>query len=404
MRWKRIASLLLAVLLAGSAVGCVGADGEIYGEKEVLEYVDTLCQEPYELLDSELIQQTPDNMEYHFRTTDRGLEFKANSYLSPIIIDASTTPFYTKEISCDYLWAVQELYYDEAAAKIAASSCCHPDTGWLYLTSFSQIDAVVDAILAADKVYLPEQEYNGLQFMRENPLMRVHLVWYPSQEAAQQNKTWVNITDLPVNGQNERQGLYDRIANLYAQLCVDKKIDDLQVPQNYLAGKHRSWLDQIELDGAKMEYADQDNPYNPYGLTTDDYLYSWYNEEEKSYMMVSDIGFYSDGSSMPLIIREYVRALGGQYSLRAEEDRFFSSWTIGQNHWEMESVYEDGIQSVTLTRNGKRIPLQYLTTEEDHNVKASFCIGLTADQFCSLFDLRYEVDEENGKILFFSKE
>ena len=66
MRWKRVASLLLAVLLAGSAVGCVGADGEIYGEKEVLEYVDTLCKEPYELLDSELIQQTPDNMEYHF--------------------------------------------------------------------------------------------------------------------------------------------------------------------------------------------------------------------------------------------------------------------------------------------------------------------------------------------------
>ena len=176
------------------------------------------------------------------------------------------------------------------------------------------------------------------------------------------------------------------------------------MPENYLGGKHRSWLDEIELDGAKMEYADQDNPYNPYGLTTDDYLYSWYNEEEKSYMMVSDIGFYSDGSSMPLIIREYVRALGGQYNLSAEEDRFFSSWTIGQNHWEMESVYEDGIQSVTLTRNGKRIPLQYLTTEEDHNVKASFCIGLTADQFCSLFDLRYEVDEENGKILFFSKE
>ena len=403
MNRKRITALMAAALLAVSLAGCVGVDGEIYGEKEVLEYVDGVCTEPYELLGSELIQQKPDNREYRFRTTGRGLEFTANSYLSQVTFDATETPFYTRGISCNYLEAVRALYYEEASAKIAASSRCRQDNGWLYLTGFSQIGQVVDAVLAADEVYRPELEYNDAAFLRENPVLSVHLVYYPSEEAAQQNTTWVNITNLPVNGQNDRDALYDKVANIYAQLCADQKIEDPQVPQEYLVDKHRSLLDSIELNGEEMRYDDPENPYNAYGLTTDHYCYSWYSEERDSYLLVSDLGFYSDDSSMPLIIREYVRALGGQYSLRAEGDRFFSSWTIGQNRWEMEMVYQDGIRSVELTRNGRALPLDYITVDEDYNVGASFCIGLTAEEFCSLFDLRYEVDEAGGRICFFSK-
>lgn len=402
MNWKRLAAALSAAALAVSLAGCVGADAEIYGEKEVLEYVDGVCPEPYELVGSELIEQKPDNMEYRFRTTERSLEFTANSYLSPVMLDATETPFYTRQITCDYLTAVRSLYYDEAKARIAASSRCHPENGRLYLTGFSQIGEVIDAVLAADEVYLPELDYNGAVFMRENPVLVTHVVYYPSEEAAQQNKNWVNIADLSVNGLNEREQLYDKVANAYAQRVVDQKIDDPQVPQEYLEGKHRGWLDRIELDGTQMLYDDPENPYNIFGLNTDDYCYSWYSEELDSYMLVSDLGFYSDNSSMPLIIREYVRALGGEYSLRAEEDHFFSSWTIGENRWELETVYQDGICSVVLTKNGRALPLHYLTVEEDSNVRATFCIGLTAEEFCSLFDLSYEVDEPGGRICFFS--
>lgn len=404
MWWKKTAALLLAAVIAVSVCGCVGADAEVFGEEKVLEYVDSICSEPYELLGSELIAQTPDNVEYRFRTMGRGLEFTANSCLSQISIDATETSFYTREISCSYLAAVRELYYDAACARAASYAGYQPESGWMYLTGFSQIGDLVDAVLSADEAYRPELAYNEPDFLRENPVMQIHLVWYPSEEAAQQRREWVNITDLAVNGQNERDELYDRVANAYAQLCVDQKITDPQVPTEYLAGKHRSYLDQIELNGKRMAYDDQENPYNSYGLTTDDYCYSWYSEEQGSYMLVSDIGFYSDSMSMPLILREYVHALGGSYSLRAEGDTFVSSWTIGENSWEMKAVYEKDVRSVRLTKNGCEIPFEYVTVDQERSIGATFCIGLTADQFAGLFGLRWEADEAAGRLCFYSEE
>ena len=72
---KRMLGLLLAVLLCVSLCSCLGADAEIYGRREVLEYVDEICKEAYDEIGRELIEETPDNMEYRFRTRDRGLEF-----------------------------------------------------------------------------------------------------------------------------------------------------------------------------------------------------------------------------------------------------------------------------------------------------------------------------------------
>lgn len=56
-----------------------------------------------------------------------------------------------------------------------------------------------------------------------------------------------------------------------------------------------------------------------------------------------------------------------------------------------------------MKRNGETIPLAYKTVDEERNVGATFCVGVTAEDFCKLFDLRYTVDESAGKICFFSK-
>ncbi len=402
---------VLGLAFSFGLTGCLDKDSEIYGQQEVLEYVDTICEEPYHLVGSELVEESPDNMEYSFETDNRELTFQANSYLSPIYIDATQTGFYNREISCNYVNVVHDLYRDELQQVLRADSHYLEEYGWIYLLSFADIDRVIDTIMAADRVYRQELAYNSEEFLAEYPLSSVHLVWQRSDEEAWEHKTWVNITDVGINGQHDRDELYDRLANVYAQLCVDGEIEKSgDVPEQYLADKHVSLLTTIEVNGEEMLYDDNDNPYGPYGLTTDDYKYCWYSEEQESYMMVMDIGLVSDGMSFPLIIREYVRALGGTYQAaeeeskegsKEEEDIYRSSWAIGENTWTMEAEFADNvILNLAIEKNGVPLDIPYVTSEEDYQVSATFCVGVTVENFCQLFDLRYTVDENAGVVRF----
>ncbi len=394
---------ILCLFLLCCLTGCLDKDSEIYGRQEVLDYVDSICSEPYHLVGSQLVEESPDNMEYYFETDDRDLSFQANSYLSPIYFDATKTGFYNREISCNYVNAVHELYRDELQRVLQTDSHYLEEHGWIYLLSFADIDQVIDTIMAADQVYRQELAYNSEQFLAENPLGAVHLVWQRSDEEALEHKTWVNITDVGINGQHDRDELYDRLANVYAQLCVDGKIEKKDdVPERYLADKHVSLLPVIELNGEEMLYDSNDNPYGQYGLTTDDYKYCWYSEEQESYMMVMDIGLVSDNMSFPMINREYVRALGGTYDVsKKDEDKYCSSWTIGENSWTMEAEFDDNeILKLVIEKNGSPLDISYITSDDDYNVSATFCVGVTVEDFCRLFDLRCVVDESAGTVRF----
>ena len=405
MKKNLIFSCLLLLFLSVLA-GCTGKDGRIYGQKKVIEYVDSICQEPYELVEKKWVERHPDNMEYSFRTVNRDLSFQANSYLSPIWIDATQTSFYSRELSCSYVSAVREQYSEELQEVLTASDLYLEEHGWMYLLSFSDIDRVIETILEADKVYQQELEYNSKEFLQEHPLFSVHLVWHRSEAEAEAHDSWVNITDIGITGQNQKEELYLRLANAYAQLSVNGKItDSSDIPSEYLEGKHVSMLPDIELDGREMLYDISENPYGPCGLTTDDYKYCWYNQELDSYMMVIDAGYISDGMSFPLIIREYVRALGGTYDVRRQDSACSSTWTIGSDTWKMAAEFSDGdITGLEIEKNGEKLSIPYLTVDEDINIRASFCAGVTADDFCRLLPLSYEIDEKNGRIIFSSIE
>ena len=144
---KQLTALAMAGLLLA---GCTGVDGKIYGQREVLAYVDDLCSEPYDLVGTELVAQLPDDMRYDFVTRERGLAFTAHSTLSQVVIDASPTVFYTKSITCNYVQAVHALYQDQVQAALARGRTWMPDYGWMYLVEFADLDDVVDTLLAAD--------------------------------------------------------------------------------------------------------------------------------------------------------------------------------------------------------------------------------------------------------------
>ena len=399
-RMKKIFFPCLAVVFLFCA--CTGADGKIYGQQQVLEYVDDVCGESYQLVGRELISEDPDNMQYEFVTTERGITFTANSYLDQIWFDATPTGFYERAISCDYVEKVHERYRDDLNKVLLANEHYLEQHGWIYLLSFSDIDRAVDTILAADRVYARELEYNDEAFLSEHPLTTIHLVWQRSEEEANAHETWVNIADIGINGQHGREDLYRRLAEAYAQQYVDGEIENGEdIPEQYLANRHISHLETIELNGTEMLYDDEDNPAGIYGLTTDDYKYCWYNEEMGSYMMVADIGLISDSMSFPMINREYVKALGGTYRASENGDTYTASWTIGEDTWVLRSEFADNeIRRFAVEKNGLPLDISYITADEDPNVSARFCVGLTLEDFCKLFDLSCQVDEANEKVVF----
>lgn len=394
-----VLSLVLAAALLG---GCTGADGKIYGKGEVLDYVDSVCPEPYELVGTELVAEDPDDMRYDFVTRNRDLTFTAHSYLQQVRIDATVTSWYTREISCDYVSRVHDLYREDIDAALAKGRTWLPGPEWMYAVTFADLDDITDTLLAADGVYSAELAYNPPEFLAEHPAATVHLVWQRSEAEAREHKTWVNLTDVSLTGQQDRQTLYDRLAGVYAQAVVDKKVEDTTVPAEVLAGKHRSRLDTLELNGRPLTYDTGDNPYSPYGLTTDHYLGAWYSYAADSYLLAMDIGYMNDSSSFPLIAREYVLALGGSYGRQTDaKGNSESWWTLGDDSWRMVSHYRDGVVTgFTVEKNGEPLDLTWYTVEQERDVGATFCVGLPAADFCRLFDLAYTADEAEGCLRF----
>ena len=398
-------SVILVCLLVLELTACTTKNSKAYGKKQVLEYVDEICKEPYELIEKELIEESPDNMEYRFRTKNRELYFKANSYLAPVVIDACETIFYRRHISCDYVNAVHDLYNDELNQVLAGDEHYLEEYGWIYVCSFSDLASVVKTVLAADEIYQKELAYNSPSFLEENALRSIHLVYQRSEEEAKMHETWTNMGDIAITGQNDPEELYNRLAGWYAQRYVDGEIEDgSDIPQRYLEDRHRTSLTSIELNGEEMLYDSKENPYGPYLLSTDGYRRCWYSEKMNSYMLAADIGLTSYNMSFPLIIREYVLALGGKYSNDSEGENCRSSWEIGDDKWVMTAKFCDNeILNLEIEKNGKPLEIHYVTSDEEWGVSATFCVGMTAEDFCRLFDLSYEIDEEKGIISFESE-
>lgn len=399
---KRLAALSLAVCCLA---GCTGPDGEIYGEDEVREYVEQFCSEPYTLVGTELVAQTPDDMRYDFVTDGRGLTFSANSTLVQVAFKGVTTNFYTKRITCDYVSAVHDLYTDDVDAALSQGDTWLSEPDRLYLTNFGDLDNVVDTLIAADRVYAEELNWNPPEFLKKHPVTGVDIRWNRSAEEAEENDTWVKLSRISLTGQHTRQALYDELANLYAQFYVDGRIekgDD--IPKDYLMGKHVSKLDTLTLNGTKLAYDKQINPYYSYGLTTDFHAYSWYSYAAESYLIAADTGYMDDRGSFPLIIREYVLAMGGRYSRETNDKKSVSRWRIGDDLWVLTSqTGEDGITQWDVSKNGVPLDLTWYTVDQEFEMNSGLCVAIPVEDFCQLFDLEYTVDEVAGLLAFTSK-
>lgn len=385
--------LLVAVLGVAGGCGCATIDSKAPGKAEVLAHVNELCGERYELVSVETLEERPEKIEYTFRSRERELEFTATSYLSQMYFDATPLNYYSREISCDYTEAVRALYRDEVQKALAECELYDgsSDSGGstLRVSEFDELSEAASVLARLHELYEQELDYNPPSFLEEYPLARIALYRAPEQ---------VRLGVYKVDGSESFDAIYEELAGDYAQSYVDGKFfEGGDIPGKYLENRHVSDLTAIYLNGGEMLYDTERSPYSNYGLTTSDYKRCWYSETEQSYMLVSDVGMVFDSSSVPLIIAEYVQALGGTYTTEEKKDgSFVSSWQIGSDIWEMRSMYDsrkDVVTYLKVEKNGKALDIPFITVDQDRNVGATFCVGLRVEDFAKLFGLTYTIDE-----------
>lgn len=224
------------VLMLLWLAGCTRVDGKVPDQEAVLAYVEqTVPAESYELLSTEQVGFRPDNMEYTFRT-QRGLEFKANSTLSPISVDATETAFYHTQITCDYPRRVTGLYKGEILGLLEKDPAYEAKSGWYGLLEYKDIEAASDLMAQASGIYAQELGYNNEEFLQANPVSTVHFVWYPNEQAAAGHTEWVNLINLDIAGQTDPAYYREVLKAAYVRCYVDGKIENRgDVPDEILA-------------------------------------------------------------------------------------------------------------------------------------------------------------------------
>ncbi len=396
--------LSLSALLGGCS--CTTVDDDAPGMLSVLAYVDDICGEDYKMTAIDEIGERPQEVLYTFKTEERGLVFTAVSTLQPITFDATVTSWYTKDISCDYPEAVHELYRERAAQALAEGIGFDAGEkfGWngFMATSFADLEKQAEAFCKADRIYGEELEYNSPEFLQDHPLMYVNFYWADDTHLTQDSDR-MTLGSYAVDGSWSEEALYAKLSGAYAQAYVDGKISDgSDIPKALLDDYHVSILENIYLNGVPMSYNTVESPYSTFQTSTSDYKFCWYSQEQQSYMLVCDIGCTSDISQAPMIIEEYVKALGGTCSTSKEtsiKDTFYmTQWTIGTDTWNLQAGYDTGVTTFSVEKNGELLDIPFITVDEDRQVGANFCVGLKAEDFVKLFGLEYHVDEDAGAI------
>lgn len=162
----------------------------------------------------------------------------------------------------------------------------------------------------------------------------------------------------------------------------------------YAADGNLNMINTITLDGKELTYEEVREGY--FGNITDDYKYLKYDSENKCYLITIDIGWHTDNQSYPMVIAEWVQALGGSYSHDASEKPdagiYKAKWTIGKNKYSSSAKFKSGeISEFRIQKNGRDV-----TPEIASAKTATFMLMIRAEDFAELMGMKLEVDQKEG--------
>lgn len=379
-RTKRFRHVLLFVCLSCMLL-MTGCNKKPYSKDEVIKKAKEECKEDFTLLYSEKINNN--HIKYTFETTGRKLTFTADS----IVNVGYFFPTREKVIGCHYTKAVRSLY-DARIREVLRQSpnfiedtpdsedkTCEICKGDFIVTSFEDLKEAAGILEKCNRIYAGELKYSTEEFVRTNPAGSINFIWYPSEKDQKNNKNEKWLFNSDINGFQTYEELLDELSGQYTQCYKNQIIPDASdIPQVFLDKIHASEL-KIILNNEEIDER------------------CWYDYSQNSYRITIASGSLS-------ILRDFLKKSGMDYTQNYSETTI--KWNAGNDtwklHYERHVTWTSDTYSTSLTRNRKK--LSDITYEDSFG---QHYVSVLLEDFASMLNLEYTIDEDNLKITFVSK-
>lgn len=349
-----------------------------YSKSDVDKYVHARFDSPKLIEEVSYKDDTKEkNMIYEYRYQDnQGIEFSVYCGTSHTRFNASTTIFYQKDISNNYIAAVYDLHEDEIMHILDELPFCvelNASRIQFHLENEEQISLAALAIIQLDELL-------NFHYYSDEMNYQVDINFYPvnaSSDALDAD----SITAITFsNGQKERLR-YEDVKTIIEQEVTDKsKQNNVDYGlSNALMQKYDAPILHLFIDGKEME---------GYELTRRDGSY-WMDRLD----ICQD---FEDSPYDNKNIKHFfklVEEVGGTYQC---ED-WKAKWVIDKDEWnaELKVIKEEGYRFIRVWKNGKEIEIS--NPKQINTVDGGTTFSL--EDLSILLGKEYEIQQETMQVM-----
>lgn len=313
-----------------------------YSKSFVEKYVNTRFDKPEFIEELSYEDDTREkNMIYEYRYRDRGgIEFSVYCGTSHKRFNASTTIFYQKDISNDYIENVFKLHENTIGELLSDLSFSIDFDIYgieFYLEDEEQIHLAAETIARLDELL-------DIHYYGDEMDYRVRVLFYPVNAKESNDPLDADsIVDIQFsNGQKEKL-CYDEVKQTIEQAVTDRSkkfhIDyglSKELMQKYDAPTLQLFIDEKEMEGYELRRIDDVYLMDKLDICQD------FNETPYDNKNIRHFA-------------ELVEAVGGEYQC----DNWEAKWVIGKDEWqaELKIKQDQGYRTIRVWKNGKELVL-----------------------------------------------
>jgi len=398
-----LVSLIISAAVIASVflTGCTDINGKLASKREVNKKVhETVTSEKCQFVSVEhFTNETPKRDVYTYET-DRGLTFETVSTLRPFGIDGATIG-YNQSISVNYESAVHELYIDRITDILGDIL---DDRNRIYYSDFNEFEKIADLISRADDVYKEELAVNSSEWLKKNPVLNIRLYFKGDKYNVNSNDTF--IVGININGTHDFDELYDYITYKHIDANRNGSIEDESIPADIVNSTHVERLGKITYCGNSVSYAAYEDArdnrlINNTGFDVGGDVYSsYYYFPWDTYIVILNVGL-TDETYAPRLIEAYAKEMNYEYKIQYKKGKV--AWQTDNANWVILSEYGDNrhVSDFKVYKDKEYQDIPYITSDSELSpIHCSYLVGISVDDFANMFNVNYEIDEEEKELRF----
>lgn len=389
---KKLRFLLFA-LITLLLVGC-STKPTYYSKDYVMQYVRNMYGKDCDYTDLFTEADDEGNPIYVYQFQDKnGITFSVSTYTKHISIDASTSIFYEKCITDDYLKNVYDAHLDALTALTTCYSfdaeCKEYKTISVWLDSYTQLAEVADFAAKADA--LLSLEYNAEGY-NNHKTSGISISVYLKPDDAPSGLEWRdgygnNIGGITMSSSQSERWTADSAFTTMERSLVNGiktgKFDQYQLPDDIF---YKYPAPRIKLASVN-------------GSSNLEFSYAFKYDTETDSYWISDLDPCQDFAEFPYnyldkgTFAKLVQLLGGTYHC----ENWTATWEIGSNKWtaklkttEKDSKYT--YDKLTVKCNGKTVSLSDPGDKNNGTVSGR---AFTVEDLEKMLGVTIEIDQVN---------